>query len=39
MSSVHRLREAGSILLVSTYELGHHPLAIASALGFLDGER
>ena len=36
MSSVHRLRDPGSLLLVSTYELGHQPLAIASAFGFLD---
>ncbi len=39
MSSAPRLRDPGSILLGSTYELGHQPLAIASALGFLDGER
>ncbi len=29
------LREAGSILLVSCYELGHQPLGVASPLGFL----
>ena len=29
------LRSPGAILLVSTYELGHQPLALASALGFL----
>ena len=39
MSSAPRLRDAGPILLVSTYELGHQPLAIASVLGFLSGER
>jgi radical SAM superfamily enzyme YgiQ (UPF0313 family) len=37
------LRAPGAIVLVSTYELGHQPLALASALGFLaragfDGE-
>jgi len=26
----------GSILLVSCYELGHQPLAVASPLGFLE---
>jgi radical SAM superfamily enzyme YgiQ (UPF0313 family) len=29
------LREPGSILLISCYELGHQPLAAASPLGFL----
>jgi radical SAM superfamily enzyme YgiQ (UPF0313 family) len=29
------LRAPGAILLVSTYELGHQPLGLASALGFL----
>lgn len=29
------LRVPGAILLISTYELGHQPLALASALGFL----
>jgi radical SAM superfamily enzyme YgiQ (UPF0313 family) len=29
------LRERGSILLISCYELGHQPLAAASPLGFL----
>jgi radical SAM superfamily enzyme YgiQ (UPF0313 family) len=29
------LRTAGAILLVSTYELGHQPIGLASALGFL----
>ena len=29
------LREAGSILLISCYELGHQPLAAASPIGFL----
>src|SRR5260370_930970 len=29
------LREPGSILLISCYELGHQPLAVASPLGFL----
>src|SRR5258706_10369802 len=29
------LRRPGAILLVSTYELGHQPLAIASVHGFL----
>ena len=30
------LRERGAILLVSCYELGHQPLALASPLGFLE---
>jgi radical SAM superfamily enzyme YgiQ (UPF0313 family) len=30
------LREPGSILLISCYELGHQPLAAASPLGFLE---
>jgi radical SAM superfamily enzyme YgiQ (UPF0313 family) len=30
------LRERGAILLVSCYELGHQPLAVASAAGFLE---
>jgi radical SAM superfamily enzyme YgiQ (UPF0313 family) len=30
------LREPGGILLVSCYELGHQPLAVASPLGFLE---
>ncbi len=30
------LREPGSILLVSCYELGHQPLGIASPMGFLE---
>lgn len=29
------MRQAGSILLVSCYELGHQPLAVASPVGFL----
>jgi radical SAM superfamily enzyme YgiQ (UPF0313 family) len=29
------LREPGAVLLVSCYELGHQPLALASPLGFL----
>src|SRR5262249_16726864 len=29
------LRPAGSILLISCYELGHQPLGVASPLGFL----
>src|SRR5438045_3582323 len=29
------LREPGSVLLISCYELGHQPLAVASPLGFL----
>ncbi len=31
------LREQGAILLISCYELGHQPLALASPLGFLEG--
>jgi radical SAM superfamily enzyme YgiQ (UPF0313 family) len=31
-----RLREPGSILLISCYELGHQPLGVASPLGFLE---
>jgi hypothetical protein len=30
------VREPNEILIVSCYELGHQPLAAASALGFLD---
>ncbi len=30
------MREPGEILIVSCYELGHQPLAAASALGFLE---
>ena len=30
------MREPGRILIVSCYELGHQPLAAASALGFLE---
>ena len=30
------MRESNEILIVSCYELGHQPLAAASALGFLD---
>lgn len=30
------LRERGAILLLSCYELGHQPLAVASPLGFLE---
>src|ERR1700675_1210205 len=30
------LRQPGSILLISCYELGHQPLGIASPLGFLE---
>lgn len=30
------LREAGAVLLISCYELGHQPLALASPLGFLE---
>lgn len=30
------LREAGDILLVSSYELGHQPLAVASTAAFLE---
>ncbi|MCH6557442.1 MAG: B12-binding domain-containing radical SAM protein [Nitrospirae bacterium] len=30
------LREAGAILLVSCYELGHQPIGIAQPLGFLE---
>ena len=30
------LREAGGILLVSCYELGHQPIGIAQPLGFLE---
>jgi radical SAM superfamily enzyme YgiQ (UPF0313 family) len=30
------MREPGAILLVSCYELGHQPLAVASPLGFLE---
>jgi len=30
------LKEPGAILLVSCYELGHQPLALASPLGFLE---
>lgn len=30
------LREPGAIVLVSCYELGHQPLALASPLGFLE---
>ena len=30
------MREPNEILIVSSYELGHQPLAAASALGFLD---
>jgi radical SAM superfamily enzyme YgiQ (UPF0313 family) len=30
------LREPGAILLVSCYELGHQPLALASPMGFLE---
>ncbi len=30
------LKERGAILLVSCYELGHQPLALASPLGFLE---
>ena len=29
------MRDSGSILLISCYELGHQPLAVASPLGFL----
>ena len=29
------LREPGAILLVSCYELGHQPLAVASPVGYL----
>lgn len=29
-------RKAGAVLLVSCYELGHQPLAVASPLGFLE---
>src|SRR5262245_30332039 len=34
-SGTMNLREPGSILLVSCYELGHQPLGAASPLGFL----
>jgi len=30
------LREHGAVLLISCYELGHQPLALASPLGFLE---
>jgi hypothetical protein len=30
------LRQAGAILLISCYELGHQPLGVASPLGFLE---
>lgn len=30
------LREQGAVLLISCYELGHQPLALASPLGFLE---
>ncbi len=30
------LREPGAVLLISCYELGHQPLALASPLGFLE---
>src|SRR5215471_14052736 len=30
------VRDAGSVLLISCYELGHQPLAAASPLGFLN---
>src|SRR5262249_50145231 len=30
------LHDAGSVLLISCYELGHQPLAAASPLGFLE---
>jgi radical SAM superfamily enzyme YgiQ (UPF0313 family) len=32
---IMNLRDPGAILLVSCYELGHQPLAVASPLGFL----
>src|SRR4051812_7324000 len=33
---MRRLRDSGGVLLVSTYELGHQPIGLASPLGFLE---
>ena len=31
------MRSSGAVLLISCYELGHQPMAVAMPLGFLDG--
>src|SRR5439155_24378366 len=34
-ATIMNLREPGSVLLISCYELGHQPLGVASPFGFL----